>query len=129
MSVTRYPAPRAATWHRSGEAKPKLIGLLSMAPLPLTRPIKPKNHAPLHTVSEVCAYVVSLPDEIATMRVWVRVAALALKAREHPTPAALDELTGYVELALFLLHRLDLTAHRSALDVLLDRARDPERTS
>ncbi len=98
-----------------------------MAPLPLTRPIKPKNHAPLHMVSEVCAYVISMPDEIATMRIWVRVAALALKAHEHPTPAALDELTGHLELALFLLHRLDLTADRSALDSLLDRARDQER--
>jgi len=45
----------------------------------------------------------------------MRVAMLALKAREHPTHAALDELTRHVELALFLTNRLDVTADRRAL--------------
>ena len=86
-----------------------------MASLPLTRPIKPKGYTSLHTVNQVCGYVAALPRKIATMRVWMRVAMLALKAREHPTHAALDELTRHVELALFLTNRLDVTADRRAL--------------
>jgi len=96
-----------------------------MASLPLTRPIKPKDYTPLHTVNQVCGYVTTLPREVATMRIWMRVATLALKAREHPTEAGLDELTGYLELALLLTNRLDVTADRSAL---LVRAHGQGRT-
>ena len=95
-----------------------------MASLPLTRPIKPKDYTPLHTVNQVCGYVITLPNEIAGMQVWLRVATLALKARQHPTEATLNELTGYLELALFLTNRLDVTADRSAL---LVRARGQVR--
>ncbi len=89
----------------------------------LTRPIKPKDSAPLLTIDEACAYLISLPGQIATVHVWERAATLALKAREAPTEAALDEFTHQVELALFLTHRLDLLADRSALDRLLERDR------
>ena len=49
------------------------------------------------------------------MQVWLRVATLALKARENPTQAVLDDLTGHLELALLLTNRLDVTADRGAL--------------
>jgi hypothetical protein len=100
------------------------IGLLSMPSPTLTRPIKPKHGAPLHTIDETCAYLISLPGQIATMHEWVCVAALALKACESPTEAAREELTRKLELALFLTHRLDLTVDRTVLDSLLERARE-----
>ena len=51
------------------------------------------------------------------MRVWMRVATLALKAREHPTGAVVDELTDSLELALLLSNQLDVTADRNALSI------------
>jgi hypothetical protein len=77
--------------------------------------MKPKDYTSLHTVNQVCGYVTTLPKEIATMQIWLRVATLALKAREYPTPSILDDLTGYLELALLLTNRLDVTADRRAL--------------
>lgn len=76
--------------------------------LALTRPIKPKGHAPLRTLDDVCGYVISLPGNIARLRVWKTVGILAFDARNNnPTDPALDELTRKVELALLLTHRLD----------------------
>jgi len=100
--------------------------VVPVSSMPLTRLVKPSGHAPLRTIDEACAYLISLPGLIATVRAWECVAALALKAREHPTDAALDEFTGQLELALFITHRLDLSADRSALDSLLDRAREQD---
>ena len=94
-----------------------------MSSLCLTRPIKPSGHAPLRTIDEACAYLISLPGVIATVQAWELAAALALAAREHPTDAALDEFTRQLELALFVTHRLDLSADRMVLDDLLVRAR------
>lgn len=84
----------------------------------LTRPVKPKDHVPLLGVAEACAYLASLPRQIMTADLWIRVATLAVKTRNHPTEAALDELTRQLELVLFLSHRLDLLADGHALQEL-----------
>jgi hypothetical protein len=89
----------------------------------LTRPIKPNGHTPLRTMDEACAYLIALPGQIATEEAWECAAVLALEARAHPTESALDEFTRQLELALFITHLLDLSADRSALDGLLERAR------
>jgi hypothetical protein len=94
-----------------------------MSSLRLTRSIKPSGHAPLYTIDEACAYVVSLPGQVASMPAWECAARLALEARENPTEAALDEFTCQLEIALFLAHRLDLSYARGALDTLFDRTR------
>ena len=94
----------------------------------LTRPIKPINRAmALYTIDEACAYLISLPGQIARMQAWECAANLALKARENPTNAALDEFTRQLELALFVTDRLDLTVGHTKISSLLDRARKAER--
>lgn len=89
-----------------------------MSSIPLTRPIKPKGHAPLLGVEDACDYLATLPGQITTMGLWIRVATLAVKTRNNPTEAALDAFTRQLELALFLTHRLDLLADRGALQEL-----------
>jgi hypothetical protein len=74
----------------------------------LTRPIKPKGHPPLHTVDQVCAYMIGLPLRLATMPAWERAASLAGKARDNPSLEARAELTQQVALALFVTHSLDV---------------------
>jgi hypothetical protein len=89
-----------------------------MSKIPLTRPIKPRGHVPLLGVEEACDYLATLPGQTTTMGMWIRVATLAVKARHNPTEAVLDAFTRQLELALFLTHRLDLRADRSALQEL-----------
>lgn len=89
-----------------------------MSRIPLTRPIKPTGHVPLLAVEEACNYLATLPGQITTMPLWIRVATLAVKIRNNPTEAALDAFTRQLELALFLTHRLDLLADRRALQEL-----------
>ena len=95
-----------------------------MSSLPLTRPIKPINrNLSLYTIDEACGYLISLPGEIARIQAWITAADLALKARENPTEAAIDEFTRQLELALFLTDRLDLTVGHTKISSLLERAR------
>jgi len=94
-----------------------------MSSLRLTRSINPSGHAPLCTIDEACAYLVSLPGQVARMPAWEYTARLALKARMNPTDAALDDFTCQLEIALFVAHRLDLSYDRGALNTLFDRAR------
>jgi len=61
--------------------------------------------------------MIALHDRVATLRAWECAADLALKAREKPTEASLEAFTRQFELALFLAHRLDLTADHGALTV------------
>src|SRR6201988_4668238 len=94
-----------------------------MSSLRLTRSIKPSGHAPLCTIDEACAYVVSLPGQVASMPAWECAARPARAPRENPTEATLDAFTCQLEIALFLAHRLDLSYARGALDTLFDRTR------
>ncbi len=95
-----------------------------MSSPPLTRPIKPINRTlSLYTIDDACAYLISLPGQIATLQAWECAADLALKARQNPTGAALDEFTHQLELALFLTDQLDLTVGHTKISSLLDRAR------
>ncbi len=90
----------------------------------LTRPIKPVDRTmSLYTIDEACAYLISLPSQIAGVQEWQCAADLALKARETPTKAALDEFTRQLELALFATDRLDLTVGHTKISSLLERAR------
>ncbi len=90
----------------------------------LTRPIKPINGTrSLYTIDDACAYLISLPGQIAMMQAWELAADLALKARQNPTATALDDFTHQLELALFLTDRLDLTVGHTTISSLLDRAR------
>lgn len=89
-----------------------------MSRIPLVRPIKPKDHVPLLGVEDACEYLAALPGQSTTTGLWLRVAALAVRTRNNPTEAALDAFTRQLELALFLTHRLDLLAGRSALQEL-----------
>jgi hypothetical protein len=89
----------------------------------LIRPVTPNDHPPLHTLDDVCAYVVSLPRT----RQWDTAAKLILEARNKPTEAALAELTRQVEIALFLDHRLDPGVSTVQLARLLGRIRAPSR--
>ncbi len=76
---------------------------------PLTRAIKPKERAVLLTIDDACAYLMSLPTaEIRTTTIWMRLAALVVKTRKHPTEAALREFTCQLERALFVTRHLDL---------------------
>jgi hypothetical protein len=95
-----------------------------MSSPPLTRPIKPINRTlALYTIDEACAYLISLPGQLAGMQAWECAAGLALKARENPTNATLDDFTRQLELALFVTDRLDLTVGHTKISTLLDRAR------
>jgi hypothetical protein len=95
-----------------------------MSSPPLTRPIKPINRTmALCTIDEACAYLISLPNQIAGVQAWESVADLALKARGNPTGAALDEFTRQLELALFVTDRLDLTVGHTKISSLMERAR------
>ncbi len=78
-----------------------------MASPSLTRLVKPKGHAPLRTVHDVCGYVISLPGNAARATAWETVARLAFATLSNRSEDALDELTHYIELALFVSHRLD----------------------
>jgi hypothetical protein len=94
----------------------------------LTRPIKPINRTlALYTIDEACAYLISLPDRVAGMQAWECAADLAVKARENPTHAMLDDFTRQLELALFVTDRLDLTVGHTKISSLLDRARGQVR--
>jgi hypothetical protein len=73
----------------------------------LSRPVKPKGHAPLRTVEDVCGYVISMPGNAARTTAWETVARLAFNTLSNRSEAALDELTHYIELALYVSHRLD----------------------
>jgi hypothetical protein len=95
-----------------------------MSSPPLTRPIKPVNRTTsLYTIDEACAYLISLPIDLAGLQAWERAALLARKAAQDPTNAALDEFTGQLELALFVTDRLDLTVGHTKISNLLERAR------
>ncbi len=83
----------------------------------LIRPVTPNDHAPLHTVDDVGAYMHSLPRT----RQWDTVADLVREARNAPTQTALDELTRQLELALFLDLRLDPAGFAAQLARLLGR--------
>ncbi len=78
-----------------------------MASPSLTRLVKPKGYAALRTVDDVCGYVISLPRSAARTTSWETVARLAFNTLGDRREAALDELTHYIELALFVSHRLD----------------------
>lgn len=72
----------------------------------LSRRLKPKDHAPLVTVDDAHAYMLTLPDDIAQRQEWKRAAALALDVRMSPTRTAIGALTKQIELALFTTGRL-----------------------
>ncbi len=56
-----------------------------MSSPPLTRPIKPIDRSvSLYTIDEACAYLISLPSQIAEVQAWACVADLAFKARGNP---------------------------------------------
>lgn len=74
----------------------------------LSRRLKPKDHAPLVTVDDAYAYMLTLPDDVAQREAWQRAAALALDARMSSTRDAIGALTKQIELALFTTGRLDL---------------------
>ena len=83
------------------------MGVMPASPR-LSRRIKPKDHAPLITVDDACAYMLTLPDDVAKQQAWQRAATLALDARVSPTRAAIGALTKQVELALFTIGWLDV---------------------
>jgi hypothetical protein len=87
----------------------------------LIRPVTPIDHAPLRTLDDVCAYMVSLPRT----RQWETVADLLREARNQPTEIVLDELTRQVEIAMFLDLRLDPAGFARQLAQLLGRVRAP----
>ncbi len=90
----------------------------------LTRPIKPIDRIiSLYTIDEACAYLISLPSQIAGIQEWECAADLALKACENPTNSALDDFTRQLELALFTTDRLDLSVGHTRISSLLERAR------
>ena len=96
-----------------------------MSSPPLTRPIKPINRTmALCTIDEACAYLISLPGQVARMRAWECAADLARKARASPSNAALEDFTRQLELALFVTDRLDLTVGHTKISSLLQRARE-----
>jgi hypothetical protein len=74
----------------------------------LSRRLKPKDHAPLVTVDDACAYMLTLPGDVAQQQSWQRAAVLALDAHMLPTRAAIGALTKQIEFALFTTGRLDL---------------------
>ena len=80
---------------------------------PLTRRIKPKDHATLTSVEDACMYMAALPADIAMQPIWQHAAASALSLRKAPSKVALEEFSRQVELALFATHRYDLDVAQS----------------
>jgi len=74
----------------------------------LSRSVKPKDHASLRNLNDVCAYMAALPTEIARQPVWRDAAALALDARLSPNRYSMAALTKQIELALFTKPCVDL---------------------
>ena len=83
-----------------------------MSDTPLPRLVKPKDHAPLTTVEEACAYLQALPESLATLTHWQHAAGLCMGVRSRPSPATLEAFTQQLELALFLSWRLDIPPPR-----------------
>jgi hypothetical protein len=104
-------------WTRCGE-------VAQMASPSLTRLVKPKGHAALRTVDDVCGYVISLPRNAARTTAWETVAHVAFNTLSNRSESALDELTHYIELALFVSHRLDPSITTAQMIDLVMRQRE-----
>ncbi len=116
-----YPEREMVVWQE--DRAQVEVGSRAMSSPSLIRPVTPNDHSPLRTLDDVSAYMVSLPRT----RQWDTVADLMREARKAPTEAALEELTGQVELALFLDLRLDPAGFAAQLAQLLGRIRAPSR--
>lgn len=73
----------------------------------LSRPLKPRDRAPLVILADARAYMLALPADIAGWNAWQHAAKLLLEASEEPTKDAIRAATVQVELALFLTYRAD----------------------
>jgi hypothetical protein len=72
----------------------------------LAKPLKPRDHAERVTLGHARDYMLKLPDEMASRQVWLRAGDFLLAAAAEPTEAAIDEVTGQLDLALFTTYRL-----------------------
>ncbi|WP_408095208.1 hypothetical protein [Rhodoplanes sp. SY1] len=75
----------------------------------LARPIRPRDGAPLRTLGNARAYLLSLPEGEAVRPAWQTAAALVLAAAESGDRAAVLAATDQIERALFVAYRLDMT--------------------
>jgi hypothetical protein len=75
----------------------------------LARTLKPSHHAALHTLADARAYVLELPERVASHQAWQHAGQLLLAAAEAPTKAAIEDATRQIELALFTTGRQDIT--------------------
>jgi len=106
MSVQLLSSP---VWTRgsASEPVPAPKGPLPKALLRLSYPVKPNDHAALHTVDDASAYLDLLRQQTPTIEACECAANLALKLPDSPTEAAVAELTRHLELALLVAQRLD----------------------
>lgn len=80
----------------------------------LPHPVTPRDHAPLTTLEEACAYMLALPKGVAQWNAWNSAAGLAMAAKARPGRAAIDAFTRQLEAALFMTGRLDVEAAENA---------------
>lgn len=74
----------------------------------LSHPVTPRDHAPITTLEEACAYMLALPEGVAQWNAWNSAAGLAMAAQARPGRAAIDAFTRQLEAALFMTGKLDL---------------------
>ena len=81
----------------------------------LARVLKAKDSAPLITLDDARAYMLTIPEPEASREVWQYAVAKVMFAAEQPTKEKLEAATHQIELALFLMGRTDFAWLRGKL--------------
>lgn len=76
---------------------------------PLSRVLKAKGHAPLVTLADARAYILTIPERESMRPEWQASAAKLLAAADAPTPENVEAVTRQLEVALLLSGRADLS--------------------
>lgn len=74
----------------------------------LTKPVYPRDAAPLYTLADAWAYIAELPRRVARTRAWRYTRACMLRAAEGGSAAAVALATEALKLAVFRQDHADL---------------------
>ena len=76
----------------------------------LPKPLTPKDHKPIRTLAEARAYMLALPDALASQSAWQAAAGQLMEAAETGDPVKIGTFARQLEQALFVSYRQDLDA-------------------